>query len=163
VQTGGQAASVTALGCYRAAAGPAGCGEVETVLAALHGVALSRAVFADLAAVHAAAESVSPVPTLVVLTAQAPTSRTLEALLTAGADGILTWPLPGSAPGWVLTVRQHQLLEALAGGDLEAVVAGELGITLGSVKNELRALYRKLGAVSRADACARAFRTGLLT
>ncbi len=132
------------------------------MLAALHGVVLSRPVFADLAAVHAATRRGFSPPTLVVLTHQAPTSRTLEALLQVGADGILTWPLD-PATGRVLTVRQHQLLNTLSSGDTDAAVANQLGITLGSVKTELCGLYRKLGAIGRADACAHAFRAGLLT
>jgi DNA-binding NarL/FixJ family response regulator len=162
VHAGRQAASVTATGSYRAAAGPAARGEVDTVLVALHGVALSRPVFADLAVVCSAGNRRFSPPTLVVLTHQAPTSRTLEALLEVGAGGILTWPL-GPAIGRVLTVRQHQLLNTLTSGDTDAAVAREFGITLGSVKTELRGLYRKLGAIGRADACAHAFRTGLLT
>jgi DNA-binding NarL/FixJ family response regulator len=159
---GGQAANVTSLGCYRAGCGPAARGEAETILAALHGVALSRPALADIAVLCAAANRRSSPPAVVVLTGQAPTRRTLETLLRAGAEGILTWPLPGASCGCVLTVRQHQVLGTFTSGDTDTAAAGHLGISLASVKTELHALYRKLGVAGRAEACAAAFRAGLL-
>jgi DNA-binding NarL/FixJ family response regulator len=150
-------ASVTATGNYH----PAACGAVDTILAALHGVAVSRKVLAQLAGLHAAPRGSRPAM-LVVLTDKTPAPGVLEAMLTAGADGILTYPLPGDPAPRLLTVRQHELLGLLTTGKPDRAVAHGLGIDPTSVKTELRFLYRKLGATTRAGACAAAFRAGLL-
>lgn len=51
-----------------------------------------------------------------------------------------------------LTPRQEQLLERLAAGLSNQEIASELGITIGTVKQHLVMLYRRLGVSSRAKA-----------
>jgi DNA-binding NarL/FixJ family response regulator len=59
-----------------------------------------------------------------------------------------------------LTKREREVLELLAGGSTNAVIAEALHIGEGTVKYHVKNVLRKLGATSRADAVARALRIG---
>jgi DNA-binding NarL/FixJ family response regulator len=61
-----------------------------------------------------------------------------------------------------LTTRECQVLELLADGRSNACIADTLGITVGTVKNHLKALLAKLGATDRTEATAMAFRRGFV-
>jgi DNA-binding NarL/FixJ family response regulator len=53
-----------------------------------------------------------------------------------------------------LTERDWQLLNMLAKGKDDAVIAGQLGLALQTVRNYLHDLYKKLGVASRTEAVA---------
>jgi LuxR family maltose regulon positive regulatory protein len=61
-----------------------------------------------------------------------------------------------------LTDREISVLRYLQSRLTHQEIAGELGISTNTLKTHTRALYRKLGAGSRADAVAAALRAGLL-
>ncbi len=74
-------------------------------------------------------------------------------------------PLPGHlAPALVeeLTAREVEVLQLLAAGLTNRAIALELGISEHTVKFHVNAILGKLGAQSRTEAVARAFRDGLL-
>jgi two-component system nitrate/nitrite response regulator NarL len=69
----------------------------------------------------------------------------------------------GSSPvGPPLTPREREILAMLAEGLPNKIIASRLGISDHTVKTHLEAIFDKLGASNRADAVARAVRTGLL-
>ena len=61
-----------------------------------------------------------------------------------------------------LTDREQEVLELLALGKTRPQIAESLYISLNTLKTQLRSVYRKLGAVSRADALQKASHRGLL-
>jgi DNA-binding NarL/FixJ family response regulator len=61
-----------------------------------------------------------------------------------------------------LTARESEILAMLAEGLPNKLIASRLGISDHTVKTHLEAIFDKLGASNRADAVARAVRTGLL-
>jgi DNA-binding NarL/FixJ family response regulator len=153
--------ALSVVGSYRAVAGYCARSRTDVVLLALHAVAPGVALVGELAAVVSELGVLPRPPEVIVVVARPPGSGLVGSLAAAGIAGLLVWPYPSPEPG--LTVRQHQLLAAVAGGHSTAAIAARLGIGAESVKTELRWLYRKLGATGRATACARAFHTGLLT
>jgi two-component system, NarL family, response regulator LiaR len=69
--------------------------------------------------------------------------------------------VPAALPGedrppylarWALTERESDVADLLARGWRNADIAGALGISLNTVKTHLRALFRKLGVKTRAQA-----------
>ncbi|MBI3913320.1 MAG: response regulator transcription factor [Chloroflexi bacterium] len=62
-----------------------------------------------------------------------------------------------------LTPREMQVLELLARGMANKMIASELGISEHTVKFHVNAILGKLGAQSRTDAVVRATRLGLIT
>jgi DNA-binding NarL/FixJ family response regulator len=90
----------------------------------------------------------------------------------AVVDGYLGKPSPGATadaaaqgtPAAVLatlTGRDRAVLQLLAAGEPNAAVAGELGISVGTVKDHVRAVLRKLGAPNRVAAAVTAHQAGL--
>jgi DNA-binding NarL/FixJ family response regulator len=63
----------------------------------------------------------------------------------------------------VLTPREHEVLELVANGLSNRLIAEALGVSDHTVKFHVRSLLEKLEADTRADAVARAARRGLLT
>jgi DNA-binding NarL/FixJ family response regulator len=61
-----------------------------------------------------------------------------------------------------LTPREHEILAMLAEGLPNKLIASRLGISDHTVKTHLEAIFDKLGASNRAEAVARAVRSGLL-
>jgi DNA-binding NarL/FixJ family response regulator len=61
-----------------------------------------------------------------------------------------------------LTPREREILSMLAEGLPNKVIASRLGISEHTVKTHLEAVFEKLGASTRAEAVARAVRSGLL-
>lgn len=88
--------------------------------------------------------------------------------LPAALDTVVAQPrrLPASAaPGGApeeLSLREVEVLRALAGSGSLREVAGELFISHNTIKTHTRALYAKLGVASRAEAVDRAAELGLL-
>jgi DNA-binding NarL/FixJ family response regulator len=67
-----------------------------------------------------------------------------------------------SSPAEPLTERERAVLRLLATPMPLGDIAGSLFVSRNTVKTHVRGIYRKLGAAERADAVARARRTGLL-
>ncbi|MBL1078311.1 response regulator transcription factor [Nocardia sp. 2] len=61
-----------------------------------------------------------------------------------------------SAAEEVLTLREFEVIDLVAGAKTNRQISVELGITEGTVKRHLRNIFDKLGAVSRLDAVNRA-------
>jgi DNA-binding CsgD family transcriptional regulator len=61
-------------------------------------------------------------------------------------------PLPERAGGDALSARERDVAELLAAGLRNAEIGAELGITVRTVENHLRAIYRKLGVGNRTRA-----------
>ncbi|MBI3927640.1 MAG: response regulator transcription factor [Armatimonadetes bacterium] len=61
-----------------------------------------------------------------------------------------------------LTDRQQQVLQAVATGMSNRQIAGSLGLSLGTVKSDLRSLFLRLGVADRTRLVVEAMHTGLL-
>ena len=77
----------------------------------------------------------------------------------AVAEGRMVFPFmdmsqPGGDPFASLTSREQELLAALAHGRTNAQIAGDLEISLNTVKFHLKNLYGKLSVRNRAQAVA---------
>lgn len=70
---------------------------------------------------------------------------------------------PSRVDAGVLSAREHQVLELVADGLSNKLIADRLGVSEHTVKFHVRSLLDKLGADTRADAVARAARRGLLS
>ena len=68
---------------------------------------------------------------------------------------------PPSDPFAALTPREHDILERLAAGESNKVIARHLGISDGTVKLHVKAVLRKLGVHSRVEAAIKAVDFGL--
>jgi LuxR family transcriptional regulator, maltose regulon positive regulatory protein len=68
----------------------------------------------------------------------------------------------GAAPFWELSERELAVLRLLASKLSQREIAGELYVSFNTVKTHTRAIFRKLGAASRAEAVERARELGLL-
>jgi DNA-binding NarL/FixJ family response regulator len=66
------------------------------------------------------------------------------------------------APDPQLTPRERSLLKLMADGHQDKTAAVELGITIHTIGFHLRSIYGKLHVHSRAEAVARALRSGLI-
>jgi LuxR family transcriptional regulator, maltose regulon positive regulatory protein len=69
---------------------------------------------------------------------------------------------PGGAPYWELSERELAVLRLLASKLSQREIAAELYVSFNTVKTHTRAIFRKLGATSRAEAIERARELGLL-
>ncbi|WP_322936982.1 response regulator transcription factor [Actinacidiphila alni] len=78
-----------------------------------------------------------------------------------GPDGTAAGP-PYAAALAPLTGRERDVLALLAAGLPNAVIAAELGISVGTVKDHVRAVLRKLAAPNRVAAAVVAHRAGLV-
>jgi DNA-binding NarL/FixJ family response regulator len=70
---------------------------------------------------------------------------------------------PSGTEASVLSAREHQVLELVADGLSNKLIAEKLGVSEHTAKFHVRSLLDKLGADTRADAVARAARRGLLS
>ena len=61
-----------------------------------------------------------------------------------------------------LTPREIQILRRIADGRNNREIAEELGITLGTIKNQVASAFRKLGARDRTQAVVLAIRAGVI-
>lgn len=87
-----------------------------------------------------------------------PPEHLIETVL-AVAEGRMVFPFmdlsrPGNDPFAGLTQREQELLAALADGRTNAQIAGDLNISLNTVKFHLKNLYGKLDVKNRAQAVA---------
>lgn len=67
-----------------------------------------------------------------------------------------------SVPIVLLTKRERAVLVGLAAGASPITIAAEHGVSVNTVRTQIRKVYRKLDATSRASALARAGRLGLI-
>lgn len=67
-----------------------------------------------------------------------------------------------SVPIVLLTKRERAVLFGLAAGESPIAIAAEHGVSVNTVRTQIRKVYRKLDATSRASALARAGRLGLI-
>jgi DNA-binding NarL/FixJ family response regulator len=95
----------------------------------------------------------------------------LAAALRASAQGLIVVD-----PGWeadlasgrpaqgrdVLSPREHEVLDLLAEGHPNKIIADRLGISDHTAKFHINSIFAKLGATSRTEAVVRAVRAGLL-
>ncbi len=93
-----------------------------------------------------------------------PASVLVETVL-AVSEGRMVFPFmdmsrPGTDPFSGLTAREQELLASLARGRTNQQIAGELEISLNTVKFHLKNLYGKLDVNNRAQAVARYLNTG---
>lgn len=91
--------------------------------------------------------------------------RAVHAGLLAVHPEALAQPVSGSAqraPGLPLTSREREILELIADGANNRVIAARLAISRHTVKFHVASILDKLGARSRTEAVAVALRTGLL-
>jgi DNA-binding CsgD family transcriptional regulator len=65
-------------------------------------------------------------------------------------------------PRSAITARELQILAAIASGQTNAQIAGELFLSTKTVMHHSTSIYRKLGVRGRAEAVALAYRSGLL-
>ena len=112
----------------------------------------------------------SPAPGLLERHAR---QRTAHAALVAEIRGLLAGTQAGPQQGVPPPSRPEPLLEALSDSEIRVLrylptnltgpeIAGELYISLNTVRTHLRHLYAKLGTHRRAEAVARARALGLL-
>ncbi len=82
----------------------------------------------------------------------------------AGQAAPVTGPAPAAVPGIVepLTARELEVLGLLAAGRPNQAVAGELVVTLDTVKKHVSHIMDKLGAANRTEAVTRARELGLI-
>ncbi len=73
---------------------------------------------------------------------------------------VSTWAVSRARIG--LTPREIEILRLVLQGRTRQQAAGELHVSVNTVKSHLRSAYRKLGATSRGDALARARSAGVL-
>lgn len=62
----------------------------------------------------------------------------------------------------MLTAREQDILASLAGGATRQQIGRQLGFSISTVRNDMRSLYRKLGATTRVEAMRRAVECGLI-
>ena len=75
-------------------------------------------------------------------------------------------PSPRSRPGWLghdLTDRERQLLGLLAEGSSNKVIAGELHLSVNTIRNYVQSVLTKLGAHSKLEAVSLAVREGIIS
>jgi len=83
------------------------------------------------------------------------------ARLVRGDAGPQQVPQPRQAPFAELTPRELEILECIADGSSNKMIARELDITDGTVKLHVKAILRKLGLRSRVEAAVSAVEHGL--
>ena len=69
---------------------------------------------------------------------------------------------PPEAPDYVLTVQETRVLRLLGEGHNYKTAAADLGITVNTLSFHVRSIYDKLQVHSKAEAVAKAMRSGIL-
>jgi DNA-binding NarL/FixJ family response regulator len=90
----------------------------------------------------------------------APTAELLDAIRRAAAGGLAFGVRPGG--GVALSDREREVVALVAEGASNDEIGARLGISSRTVESHLRRLFERLGAASRAELAARAFREGWL-
>jgi DNA-binding NarL/FixJ family response regulator len=89
-------------------------------------------------------------------------AREVVAAVRAVGAGMTMFPPKTDQPEPMLTEREREVLELIAGGSTNREIAEKLYLSPYTVKEHTSALYRKLHARNRAEAVQRAQRVGLL-
>jgi two-component system response regulator DevR len=76
----------------------------------------------------------------------------LDPLVTRHLIGHLSGPVAKAAEANELTTKERRILEAVAAGQLNKEIASTLGLSEKTVRNQLTAIYEKLGVKTRAEA-----------
>jgi DNA-binding NarL/FixJ family response regulator len=82
-------------------------------------------------------------------------ARRISAFFAAGSSGARARPFPE------LTDRERQVLERIARGEGNAIIAGRLGLSLKTVRNYASTIFDKLMVATRAEAIVRAREAGM--
>lgn len=82
-------------------------------------------------------------------------ARRISAFFAAGSSGARARPFPE------LTDRERQVLERMARGEGNAVIANRLGLSLKTVRNYASTIFDKLMVATRAEAIVRAREAGM--
>ncbi|HET7645515.1 MAG TPA: response regulator transcription factor [Candidatus Limnocylindria bacterium] len=90
----------------------------------------------------------------------APTAELLDAIRRAAAGGLAFGVRPGG--GVALSDREREVVGLVAEGASNDEIGARLGISSRTVESHLRRLFERVGAASRAELAARAFREGWL-
>lgn len=89
-----------------------------------------------------------------------------ERVLAAAALTVLVGTTPKApevaASGHPLTVKEREVLDLLAKGLSNKELAGQLVVSMSTVKSHLRSIFEKLGVKNRQEAVGRAIEQGLL-
>jgi len=119
---------------------------------------------AALAALRAGARAVLPPDAAPALLAAAlpAIARGLAVLPPSQLAGFVGRPPAPAAAEAGLTRREREVLDLLAAGASNKVIARRLGLSFHTAKAHVAAVLQKLGAASRADAVARGARAGLV-
>ncbi|MDO9710871.1 helix-turn-helix transcriptional regulator [Paracraurococcus lichenis] len=117
---------------------------------------------AAVAALRAGARSVLPpeAPAAQLEAALAATARGLSVLAPATVTALAG--REAAPPETGLTRREREVLDLLAAGASNKVIARRLGLSFHTAKAHVASVLQKLGASSRADAVARGARAGLV-
>jgi NarL family two-component system response regulator YdfI len=83
----------------------------------------------------------------------------LARILARTSDG---QPIAAGAPPGELTVREREVLQAIAAGERSKEIASRLGISIRTVGSYITSIYTKLNVDSRASAVAAGIERGLL-
>lgn len=83
--------------------------------------------------------------------------RIARRLLRDLVDGV-----PAPSPGDALTLRERDVLRAVARGESHKDIADGLGMSVNTVHSHLKHIYKKLHGRGRAEALARAQELGLI-
>ena len=89
-------------------------------------------------------------------------AREVVAAVRAVGQGMTTFAPKTDQPEPILSEREREVLQLLAGGSTNREIAEQLYLSPYTVKEHTSALYRKLGARNRAEAVLRAQRVGLV-
>jgi two-component system response regulator DesR len=89
-------------------------------------------------------------------------AREVVAAVRAVGSGMTMFPPKTDQPEPMLTEREREVLELIAGGSTNREIAEKLYLSPYTIKEHTSALYRKLHARNRAEAVQRAQRVGLL-
>jgi DNA-binding CsgD family transcriptional regulator len=162
------------------AAGPAAARRLAALIAAAGHDAVAASAPADVVLSDGCEPSASDRPIVAIgvgegdfagFLPEAAGSAQVDAALRAVAAGLIVRPAAPMQPGFaaltedtipVLTPREVEVLTALADGFGNKAAARRLGISPHTVKFHIEALFRKLGARTRAEAVAKGLRRQIL-
>lgn len=66
-------------------------------------------------------------------------------------------------PRSILTPHETRIVEMLATGASYKAIAGQLGVTVNTIRNYIRSIYAKLGVHTKSEAVSKALRARIIT
>jgi len=91
-----------------------------------------------------------------------PSADVVDAVRMVGSGMTVFRSQPAVEEASLLSTREREVLELMAGGATNAEIAAALHLSPHTIKEHTSALYRKLGVRNRAEAVRRAHTTGML-